>query len=164
LDLLNQILSEKPFKISTMKWTILLAFAVAVAAGCEKSNDIADQDSKLQASGDPTSKNTLTGTWQLFEYYQDKGDGTGKWIGATDGEREQITFTAAGEVSFSSNSPLANRGFNRYRIVDANHVELYSNANGDMKETFYYTRESDVQLIFNPMCRENCSRRYKLIN
>ena len=147
-----------------MKWTILFAFTLAIAAGCEKSNEVVDQDVKAQATGDPTVKNTLTGTWRLFEYFQDRGDGTGQWIGATDAEAEQITFTAAGEVSFSSNSPLANRGFNRYRIVDANHVELYSSTNGDMRERFYFTRESDVQLIFNPLCRENCSRRYKKVS
>lgn len=147
-----------------MKWTLLLAFTVAVAAGCEKSNDIADPDTKVQANADPTVKNTLIGTWRMFEYYQDIGNGTGQWIGATDADAEQIIFTAAGEVSFSSNSPLANRGYNRYRIVDANHVELYSSANADLKETYYYTRESDVQLIFNPLCRENCSRRYKRIS
>lgn len=153
------------FKISTMKWTIMLAVAIAIAAGCEKSNDVADPVTKIQANDNPsTDKNTLTGTWRLFEYFQDRGDGTGKWVAATDAEREQITFTASGEVSFSSNSPLANRGFNRYRIIDANHVELYSASNADTKEIFYYNRESNDQLIFNPQCRENCSRRYKLVS
>ena len=147
-----------------MKWTILLAFTLAITAGCEKSNDIADPETKIKAAGDPVEKNTLTGTWRLVEYYQDRGDGTGQWVGATDADREQITFSASGEVSFSSNSPLANRGFNRYRIIDGNHVELYSSANGDMKEIFYYNRESNDQLIFNPQCRENCSRRYKLVS
>jgi hypothetical protein len=147
-----------------MKWTILLAFTLAITAGCEKSNDIADPETKIKAAGDPIEKNTLTGTWRLIEYYQDRGDGTGQWVGATDADREQITFSASGEVSFSSNSPLANRGFNRYRIIDGNHVELYSSANGDMKEIFYYNSESDDQLIFNPQCRENCSRRYKLVS
>ena len=147
-----------------MKWTILLAFTLAITAGCEKSNDIADPETKIKVAGDPAEKNTLTGTWRLVEYYQDRGDGTGQWVGATDADREQITFAASGEVSFSSNSPLANRGFNRYRIIDGNHVELYSSANGDMKEIFYYNRESNDQLIFNPQCRENCSRRYKLVS
>ena len=148
-----------------MKWTILLAFTVAVAAGCEKSNEAAnDPETRIQADTDPTVKNTLTGTWRLVEYFQDRGDGTGQWIGATDAEREQVTFTADGKVSFSANSPLANRGFDRYRIVDANHVELYSSANADMRERYYYNRESDTQLIFNPQCRENCSRRYVRIN
>jgi hypothetical protein len=147
-----------------MKWTILLAFSIAIAAGCEKSNDVADTETRLQASGDPTVKNTITGTWRLVEYFQDRGDGTGKWIAATDAEREQISFTADGKVSFSSNSPLVHRGFDRYRIVDANHVELYSSSNADMKELYYFNRESDTQLLFNPQCRENCSRRYVLIN
>ena len=149
-----------------MKWTIILAFTLAIAAGCEKSNDVADDAvTKIQANGnDGTLKNSLTGTWRLVEYYQDRGDGTGQWVGATDADRETITFSASGEVTFSSNSPLANRGFNRYRIVDGNHVELYSSANGDMIDIFYYNRESSDQLIFNPQCRENCSRRYKLVS
>lgn len=148
-----------------MKWTIILAFTVAIAAGCEKSNDVADDpETRIQASTDPSVKNTITGTWRLVEYFQDRGDGTGTWIGATDAQREQITFTADGKVSFSSNSPLVNRGFDRYRIVDANHVELYSSSNADMKELYYFNRESDDQLIFNPQCRENCSRRYVRID
>lgn len=147
-----------------MKWTILLAFTLAVTAGCEKSNDVADQQTKLQADADPANKNTLAGTWRLFEYFQDRGDGTGSWIGATDTQREELTFTTDGKLSFSSNSPLVGRGFDRYKIIDANHVELYSSSNADMRDVFYYHRESATQLIFNPQCRENCSRRYALVD
>ena len=146
-----------------MKWTLLLAFTLAIAAGCEKSN-ISDETITTKATNDPTNteKNSLVGTWQLVEYWQDRGDGTGAWMPAT--EAEQVTFTSSGEFKVSNpNSPLGIRGFNRYRIVDGNHVELYSTT-GSEKEVYYYNRESEVNLIFNPQCRENCSRRYKLLN
>ena len=144
-----------------MKWTLLLAFTLAITAGCSKSN-IKDEEVSLKASGDPSVKNNLTGTWRLVEYFQDIGDGTGHWVAATD--PDQITFNGNGEISFSSNSMLAGRGYNRYRIIDGNHVELYSASSNDIKEIFYYNRETGVYLVFNPQCRENCSRRYKLVD
>lgn len=148
-----------------MKWTVALAISVAVIAGCEKSNDApqraADGTAQLQSADTGTQKNNLIGRWQVTEYFQDYGDGTGKWITAT--EPEEILFTATGEFKASGNTPLASRGYDRYRIVDGNQVELFSSSNGDNRETYYYNRESGVQLLFNPQCRENCSRRYKLV-
>jgi hypothetical protein len=146
-----------------MKWTILLALSFAVAAGCSKSNAKPDElnDDGTTITATSTEKNGLLGKWRLVEYFQDKGDGTGQWFPAT--ETEEITFTASGEVTFSGNSVLAGRGYNRYRIVDGNHVELYSSTNGDNKDIFYYNRENGTDLIFNPQCRENCARRYKLV-
>ncbi|HEY0679279.1 MAG TPA: hypothetical protein VGD17_13405 [Chitinophagaceae bacterium] len=144
-----------------MKWTLLLAFSVAIAAGCEKTNHHSDNIVKLQSDADPVEQNSLTGKWRLVEYFQDKGDGTGQWVPAT--EAEEITFTASGEVIVSSNSPLASRGYNRYRIIDKTHVELYSTSN-ENRDIFYYNRESNTSLIFNPQCRENCSRRYQLVS
>jgi hypothetical protein len=151
-------ISLKPFKISTMKWTLLLAFTLAMAAGCEKSK-APDEDVRLKATADVNAKNNLIGTWRLFEYFEDRGDGNGHWVGATD--IDEVTFTASGELKYSVNSPLARRGFDRYKVIDGNHVELYSNSS-ENREVYYYNRESDVHLLFNPQCRENCGRRYKL--
>lgn len=144
-----------------MKWTLLLAFTLAAAAGCKKDTTIPDQDVKVQASPDVAGKNNLTGTWRAFEFYQDMGDGSGHWAAVTDAD--EITFTESGELKYSGNSPLATRGFDRYKIIDGNHVELYSSG-ADKSDIFYYNRESDVYLLFNPQCRENCGRRYKLVN
>jgi hypothetical protein len=146
-----------------MKWTLPLALSLAIMAGCEKSN-VAPQDDtiiKAQATDLPTDKNNLLGKWQLVEYFQDIGDGTGKWVAAT--ESEEILFNASGEFKATGNSPLAMRGFDRYRILDGNHVELYSSSNAANKDTFYYNRSGSAELIFNPQCRENCSREYKLV-
>ncbi|HYF30862.1 MAG TPA: hypothetical protein VD993_07065 [Chitinophagaceae bacterium] len=144
-----------------MKWTLFLACALAFTTACEKSND-APEDTTLTAStaSNPTDKAVLVGKWRLVEFFQDRGDGTGQWMPATD--PDEVTFTAAGEVMFSGNSPFASKGFSRYRIIDANRVEL-SSASGDNKEIFYFDRKSDTELIFNPQCRENCSRRYQKV-
>lgn len=143
-----------------MKWTLLLAFSFAIATGCSKSNatpdEIKDNETSITSAG--VQKNNLVGKWKLVEYWQDRGDGTGVWSAAA--ETEEVTFTESGEVIVSGNSLLAGRGYDRYRIIDANTVELYSSSNGDLRETFYYNRESNTSLLFNPKCRENCSRRY----
>ncbi|HYE55492.1 MAG TPA: hypothetical protein VD996_11635 [Chitinophagaceae bacterium] len=148
-----------------MKWTFALALSLAIVAGCEKSNvtpqEAQDQKTTAQATGTNTEKNTLLGRWQLVEYWQDNGDGTGKWVAAT--ESEELLFTASGEFKATGNSPLAMRGYDRYRIIDGNYVELYSSSNAANKETYLYNRESAANLVFNPQCRENCSRRYKLV-
>lgn len=145
-----------------MKWTLCLAFILAIGTACEKSNDAALEEASLtaNAASDPTDKATLVGKWRLVEYFQDRGDGSGQWMPATD--PDEITFTASGEVTFSGNSPFAAKAFNRYKVIDANKVEL-SNAAGDVKEVFYFDRRSANDLIFNPQCRENCSRRYQKV-
>ena len=146
-----------------MKWTLLLACTLAIATACEKSND-KPEEATLKATADaPTdlnNKQTLVGKWRLVEYWQDLGNGTGQWTQATD--PDEITFTADGNVTFSGNSPFASKGFNRYKIVEANKVEL-SNGSGAVREIFYFDRKSDTELIFNPQCRENCSRKYQKV-
>ena len=143
-----------------MKWSLLLAFSLTIVAGCKKDTVSAD-DPKSHASSDVTGKNNLTGTWRVFEFFQDQGDGTGHFVAAT--IIDEITFTASGELKYSANSPLAGRGFDRYKIIDGNHVQLYSSSS-DKSDIYYYNRETDVYLLFNPQCRENCSRRYKLVD
>ena len=81
------------------------------------------------------------------------------WTPATD--PDEVTFTANGEVMFSANSPFASKGFNQYRIIEPNKVEL-SNG-GNTREIFYFDRKGENELIFNPQCRENCSRRYQKV-
>ena len=145
-----------------MKWTLLLACTLALATACEKSNDKPEEatfTASSDAPTDPNNKQTLVGKWRLVEYWQDQGNGTGQWFQATD--PDEITFTADGTVTFSGNSPFASKGFNRYTIVDAHRVEL-SGSSG-VKEIFYFDRKSDTELIFNPQCRENCSRKYQKV-
>lgn len=143
-----------------MKWTLLFAFTVAIATACEKSNDVKPEEPNLTASTVDPIKDVLVGKWRLVEYWQDRGDGVGQWIPATD--PDEVTFTANGEVSFSGNSPFASRGYTRYRILDGHKVEL-STASGDNREIFLYERKSNTELIFNPQCRETCSRRYQKV-
>ncbi|HYE53845.1 MAG TPA: hypothetical protein VD996_03345, partial [Chitinophagaceae bacterium] len=131
-----------------MKWTLLLAFALVTATACEKSN-MQDEEINLQSDGNNTVANSLVGKWRLVEIYQDRGDGSGQWVSAPDAE--EVTFTASGEFSISGNSPLAGRGYNRYRIIDRNHVELFSASNAN-KEEYYFNREDDTNLLFNPQC------------
>ncbi len=146
-----------------MKWTLLFALTIVVATACEKSNNTPNNtDLTVTAAASDPVKQSLVGTWRLVEYWEDQGNGTGHWVAATD--PDEITFTADGQVKVSGNSPLASRGYNRYRVIDGNHVELFSSSNGDIKETYYYERKGDApDLIFNPQCRENCARHYKLV-
>lgn len=143
-----------------MKWTLLLACTLAVATSCEKSNVTPEEADTLTSAStvNPPAKVDIVGKWRLVEYWQDRGDGTGQWTPATD--PDEITFTASGEVIFSGNSPFSSRGFTNYRIIDANKIEL---SGGNNREEFYFAKKGDTELIFNPQCRENCSRRYQKV-
>jgi len=129
-------------------------------ASCEKSTT--DEVSTLSdpKSSSAFAKNDISGTWQLKEFYQNIGNGQGSW--ATPQNAEQVSFSSNGDFSSSANFSLAGRQFNKYKIVDSVNIELYSTATGD-KAVFYFKRETAASLLFNPLCRENCSRRYTLV-
>ena len=130
-------------------------------ASCEKSN--ANEVSTL---GDPRPssaelvKNSVSGTWQLKESFQNIGNGEGNWV--TVENAEQVSFSLDGDFSSNTNFSAAYGNFNKYKIVDSVTIELYSTDTAD-KATFHFKRESETSLLFSPLCRENCSRRYTLV-
>jgi hypothetical protein len=130
-------------------------------ASCEKStiDEVSTLNDPRPASNELVKSNVI-GTWQLKEFYQDIGNGDGNWTTAPNAE--QVSFSSTGDFSSNANFPLADRNFNKYKILDSVRIELYSTQTED-KATFYYKRESATSLLFNPLCRENCSRRYTLV-
>ena len=130
-------------------------------ASCEKSN--ASEDSTLSDPGHASTalvKNTVAGTWQLKQTFQNIGNGQGNWVTAEN--VEQVSFSSNGDFTSNTNFSAAHGNFNKYKIVDAVTIELYSTQTGD-KATFHFKKENETSLLFSPLCRENCSRRYTLV-
>jgi len=154
---------KKLFAILFSIW-IPLYLLFALLASCEKSTVQNEPQLKEAASTikEPDAKkNDVLGSWQLVEYYQDNGDGTGKWIAAE--LHEDIKFSDDGTFHANSQYPVFNiHNYTQYRIVDSASIDLFG-ANSEPPTRFHYTRENETSLIFHPVCRENCSRRYKLI-
>ena len=151
---------KKIFALLLSIW-IPIYLLFGLLASCEKST--IDEASTLSNPGSTSTeltKNAVAGTWQLKEFYQNVGNGDGNWVPAQ--SMEQVSFSTTGDFSSNSNFSLANRNFNKYRIIDSVRIELYSSQTED-KATFYYKRETETSLLFNPLCRENCSRRYTLL-
>ena len=150
---------KKIFAMLLSIW-IPIYLVFGLLASCEKSSG-----SELSISNpattakEQTGKNQLVGTWQLKEFFQNIGNGQGKWTIAQD--VEQVTFSPEGDFSTNEFFALYDRHFNKYRIVDSTHVELYSTQHSETV-TFFFKRESEASLLFNPICRENCTRRYTL--
>src|SRR2546423_3770338 len=135
---------------------------IGLLASCKKSSMDESAVVKTQSSSPvDTAKNVVAGRWQLSEFFQDNGNGQGSWISAQD--PEQVSFTASGDFSANQYFTLYNRQFNKYRFVDSIHIELFS-TQSEEAATFYYRRENTTSLLFHPVCKENCARRYKLIN
>lgn len=101
----------------------------------------------------------IVSTWKMTEYVVHRSDGTFQWQNADPAQPEEITFYASGDFSSNQNFLVHDQGYNKYRIIDSSFIELSSTSTSN-KATFYYKLETGKQLIFNPVCRENCSRRY----
>jgi len=151
---------KKIFALLLSIW-IPIYLLFGLLASCEKStmNEVAASSDPVPVSTEVT-KNRVTGTWQLKEFYQNIGNGEGNWVSAEN--PEQLSFSSSGDFSSNANFSLADRNFNKYRIIDSVRIELYSSQTEE-KATFFFKRESETSLLFNPLCRENCSRRYTLI-
>ena len=151
---------KKIFALLLSIW-IPIYLLFGLLASCEKStiNEVSTLSDPRPISTEVT-KNNVAGTWQLKEFYQNIGNGEGNWVPAQNSE--QVSFSSSGDFSSNSNFSLADRNFNKYRIIDSVRIELYSSQTED-KATFYFRRESETSLLFNPLCRENCSRRYTLM-
>ena|ERR1700730_7928707 len=152
---------KKLFLLLLSIW-IPLYLLMGLLASCKKSSVV--ESTALKTPSPPpsdTTKNVVAGRWQLTEYIRDIGNGQSGWINAQD--PEQISFTTSGDFSANQYFPLYSRQFNKYRFIDSIHIELFS-TQSEETVTFYYRRESESSLLFHPLCKENCARRYKLIN
>ena len=157
----NLLTMKKIFVLLLSIW-IPIYLLMALLASCEKSN--LSESPAINKATDPeteTAKNPVAGKWQLAEYFQDIGNGVGSWTSAK--APEQISFTSSGNFSSNQYFSLYNQQFNKYRIIDSTHIELFSTQN-EQSLKFYFRREDSTSLLFHPLCKENCSRRYKLIN
>jgi len=133
---------------------------IGLLASCEKST----VDENTLTNQAPPSNNAVktgvVGKWQLLEFFQDMGNGQGNWIPAQ--ETEQVTFTSAGDFVFNGKFPLSLKQFDKYKIIDGSHVQLYA-SQSDEQAIYLFKRESDQNLLFNAVCKENCSRRYSIM-
>ncbi len=147
---------KKIFGLLLSIW-IPIYILFALLASCSKSN--ARMDDTIPNGGIPQS--SVIGNWQMTEFYQDNGAGQGVWVAAT--QVETVAFSTSGDFSASQNITLPVQKFNKYRVVDSTHVELYSTS-AEGTAIFNYRRESNNSLLFNDQCNENCARRFKLVN
>ncbi|HKP31849.1 MAG TPA: hypothetical protein VJT83_03960 [Chitinophagaceae bacterium] len=157
---------KKIFGLLISIW-IPLYLLFALLSSCTKSTLGSDKpqltESTPLGSESVPGKNPVLGSWVLVEYFEDHGDGSGQWITVKDPIHEDINFYADGSFLANSEFPVfKNQNYNHYTIVDGDNIDLTSSQTGQ-KATFHYVRESETSLLFHPLCRENCSRRYKLI-
>jgi hypothetical protein len=146
---------------------IPLYLLFALLASCTKSTLSSEKPQVKEATSSGSEnvylKNDVLGSWLLVEYYEDHGDGTGNWIKVNDPLHEDINFHADGSFLANSEFPVFKmKNYTHYTIVDSATINL-SSAGSEQSTTFHFVRESETSLVFHPLCRENCSRRYKLI-
>lgn len=141
-----------------MKWTITLLAIVFTTIACQKS--ALDENISQAVAGVSEENASLVGTWKMTEYYQDLGNGTGTWQQADPQDPESIVFSVNGSFAATSNSPLAR--FSSYKVNEGGMIGFFTSSG--FTDTFPYTLESATQLLIKPRCRENCMRRYQLID
>ena len=152
-----------------MKWTIILAVLATSVIACEKSPDLKSTTGGVITLYDDESfaKKQITdmpisGTWDLVELYIDNGTGEGTWI--TPQFSETICFNADRSFLSSRTFPLYGYGYTNY-ITDNDgtvfFMPSYFHAEGRL-DGYRYQLESPTQLLFFPICKENCPRRYQL--
>ena len=140
-----------------MKWTITLLAIVFSTIACKKT--ALDENISMAVAGVSAQITSVAGTWKMNEYYQDYGNGSGAWLPADPQNTETIAFSENGGFAATPNSPLSR--FSSYKVKDDGTIE-FSTSNG-FSDAFPYTLESATQLLIKPRCRENCMRRYQLI-
>jgi hypothetical protein len=145
---------KKIFALLLSIW-IPIYLMFGLLASCEKSTG--DEVSLMNSLQTDFAKNSVVGKWQLKEFFQNSGNGGGAWMPAQNAE--QVIFSESGD--FSANEFFPDKQFNKYRIIDSTKIELYS-TQSEEKATYYFKRESATNLLFQPPCRENCSKRYVL--
>jgi hypothetical protein len=160
---------DEILKLIFMNRIIILVAITLTVISCEKSP--VEQTNPVVATvennGSPAQKSLidipLQGSWRLIEYYEDNGTGSGRWV-APD-FKEMIRFDKNGEFGFAETFPLYSYGYQTYITENDGFVMFFPgvlNAKG-MGDTYQYMLESPDRLVFFPICKENCMRRYELI-
>jgi len=152
-----------------MKQIIIFAAVTFIVLGCQKSSVELNYrtGTRIGNNGSPAQKDItympLKGTWRLIGYWQDNGTGSGNWV--TPGFKETISFDDGGKFAFAGTFPLSNYNYESYITENDGFVYFFPgvlNQKG-MGDTYQYMLESPTTLVFFPICRENCIRRYELI-
>ena len=141
-----------------MKWTITLLAIVLTTIACKKT--VLDENIQKAVAAASAENASVVGTWIMTEYYQDFGNGSGVWSSVDPQDPENIVFSANSNFSATSNSPLTQ--FVGYKVLEGGTIGFFT-ATG-FSDTSPYTLESATQLLIKPRCRENCMRRYQLID
>jgi hypothetical protein len=139
-----------------MKQLITFLAIAILAVACEKSTI---ENEKLV--GAATQKVAgIVGTWKLVAYWEDFGNGSGRWV--TPDFTETITFGAEGGFTSSPNFPLYSRGYTSY-VAKETQIAFYPNTSGNaMDDTYQYSLQNSA-LVFYPRCKEQCMRMYQLV-
>jgi len=153
----------KPFFIQNryaMNRLYILLVALFTATACEKSVS----EEEIPASTSSEMKANSSSSWQLLEYYQASinGEGEGGWVMADTQKPEVVTFNTDGTFSSNENWLWHSMNYDRYQLIQDNKVILTSSKTG-ATATFIYQPEKDNTLLFNGICRENCSRKYRKV-
>src|SRR5262245_45956056 len=103
---------KKIFALLLSIWIpIYMAFGLLVS--CDKS-----MDEEYPQDQSDFIKNSVAGQWQLKEFFQNSGNGSGAWVPAQNDE--QISFSENGD--FSANDFFADRQYNKYRMIDSTRI------------------------------------------
>ena len=152
-----------------MKRVIMFAAILVFVIGCEKSPVVGHENTSLvntEPFGSPAKYVNvfmpLKGTWDLTEYYSDNGTGDGSWVAAD--FAETIYFGENGKFHCTETFPLYSSQYSRYVTDNDGFVGFFrgmqnSEGSGDV---YRYALELPTQLVFYPLCREGCARRYQL--
>jgi len=115
-----------------MKQFITFLAIAVLAVACEKST--IENEKSVEAATQKVAG--IVGTWKLVAYWQDAGNGTGRWV--VPDFTETITFGEEGSFISSPRFPLYSRGYTCYTA-------------------------QETQIAFYPKCRETCTRMYQLV-
>jgi hypothetical protein len=140
-----------------MKQIITFLAIAFLAVACEKSSALSTEKQVAGAGQEVTG---IVGTWKLVAFWEDVGNGTGKWV--TPNYTETITFGAEGSFSSSPSFPLYVNGYTNYVAKPGLIVFSPATSSNISADTYQYSMQNSV-LVFYPRCREQCMRMYQLM-
>src|SRR5262245_5764555 len=139
-----------------MKQIVTFLAIALLAVACEKSSALSN-DKQVAGAGHEISG--IVGTWKLVAYWEDVGNGTGKWV--TPNFTETITFNAEGGFSATPSFPLYALGYTDYVAKPGLIVFSPATSTNVSGDTYQYSMQN-ATLVFYPHCREQCMRMYQL--